>query len=174
MGKKADVGGAGAFNDLEAAKCAVAMEREGLSFYRAAAAAVRNPDLARVFEDMAVEEEKHLADFEDLAGEIGRARAATEEYWDDPGVGEYIHAVIAQKVFPKPGDAAGAAAGMSSAPDALRFALGAEKDTVLFYSLCADSARSADVRAVFTRLVAEERKHVALVGRWLKEAAGKK
>ncbi|HOX05926.1 MAG TPA: ferritin family protein [Planctomycetota bacterium] len=163
-------GAAGSFSDLEAAKAAAAMEREGLAFYQAAAKATKNPELVKVFEAMAAEEKKHLADFEDLAGELARAKAATEEYWDDPEVGEYIHAVIAQKVFPLPANAAGTVAGMASTVDALRFALGAEKDTVLFYSLCADSARGADVREIFNRLAREERKHIAMVGRWLKQA----
>jgi rubrerythrin len=172
MCAKAKLKEAESFSDLEAAKAAVAMEEEGLAFYRAAAAAVKNPELAGVFRDMAGQEAEHLAQFEDLAGEVSRARAAHEEYWDDAEVGEYIHAVIAQKVFPKPEKAAGAVAGMSSAADALRFALGAEKDTVLFYTLCADSAKRQDVRELFGRLAAVERKHVALVGRWLRNATG--
>ena len=169
MGAGKRTEGLGLFSDVEALKAAVAMEQEGLGFYRAAAAAVQSRELAGTFRKLAGEEQQHLAGFEDMLGELERSRAASEEYWDDPDVGEYIRAVVAEKVFPKPEGAAGAVAGMASAADALRFALGAEKDTVLFYQLCADSARAPDVRKIFHRLAAEERKHVALMGRWLRE-----
>jgi len=158
------------FSDLEALKLAVGMEEEGLAFYRAAAEAAADPELAAVFRDMAGEEEQHLATFEDIHGEL--ARAKSEAYWDDPEVDAYVRAVVSQKVFPKPEGAAGAAAGMASAADALRFALDAEKDTVLFYTLSAEAAKGAEVRKTFHQLVAEERRHVALVGRWLREAGG--
>ena len=160
----------GAFSDLEALKMSVGMEREGLAFYSAAAESVSDEQLAATFRTLAAEEKKHLVTFEDMAGEL--ARAKTEEYWDDPDVDAYVRAVVSQKVFPKPEGAAGAVAGMASVADALRFALGAEKDTVLFYSLCAESARGNEVRKAFYELVAEERKHVALLGRMLREAGG--
>jgi rubrerythrin len=158
-----------AFTDLEAVKLAEGMERDGLDFYRAADAAVEAGELKSTFAMLAGEELKHLATFEDMAGEL--ARSKTEEYWDQPDVDAYIRAVVCEKVFPRPDLAAGTAAGMSSAADALRFALQAEKDTVLFYSLCAEGARGQEVREAFGRLIAEERKHVALVGRLLREAA---
>ena len=161
---------AGAFSDLEAVKMAEGMEREGRAFYLAAAEAVGSDQLAGVFRTMADEEAEHLAIFADMAGQM--ARAKTEEYWDDPDVDEYIRAVVSQKVFPKPELAGGATAGMVTAADALRFALGAEKDTVLFYQLCADSAKDAGVRKTFFELVAEEKKHIVTVTRMLKEAGG--
>jgi len=160
----------GAFSDLEALKMAVGMEKEGLAFYEAAAGSVSDEGLAATFRTLAGEEQEHLATFEDMAGEL--ARHKTEEYWDDPEVDAYVRAVVSQKVFPKPELAAGAVAGMASAADALRFALLAEKDTVLFYSLCAESARGNEVRRAFYELVAEERKHIVLMARLLREAGG--
>lgn len=170
MSARPDAGEVAGFSDLEAVKAAVAMEREGLAFYRDAAAAAGNPELSGVFRQMAGEEQKHLARFEDMAGALAAARA--EEYWDDPDVSEYIRAVISPRAMLKPSEAPAAAAGMKVAADALHFALAAEKQTVLFYSTCADSARRAEVRKVFHELVAEERRHVALVGRWLRQAGG--
>lgn len=159
-----------AFSDLEAVKIAVGMEQEGLAFYSAAAEAVRARELKSTFEMLAGEERKHLAIFEDMAGEL--ARAKSEEYWDDPEVDAYVRAVTAAEVFPKPELAAGKVAGMAAASDALRFALQTEKDTVLFYALCAERARANEVRGTFYRLVAEERRHVALMGRLLGQALG--
>jgi len=146
------------------------MEKEGLDFYSAAEAAVDQEELKSTFRTLAGEESKHLEVFGDMAGEL--AGAKTEEYWDDPDVGSYIRAVVSQKIFPRPDLAAGTVSGMSGAADAFRFALQAEKDTVLFYDLCAEQARGAAVREVFHRLAKEERKHVALMGRLLKEAGG--
>ncbi len=146
------------------------MERGGKAFYQAAEAAVSGAELKSTFLMLAGEEDDHLKTFSDMAGEL--ARAKTEEYWDQPDVDAYIQAVVVQKIFPKPDLAGGATAGMSTVTDALRFALQCEKDTVLFYSLCADSARGNEVRAAFCKLVAEERKHVCLLARLLKEAEG--
>jgi rubrerythrin len=161
---------AGSFSDLEALKMAEGMEKEGLAFYSAAEAAVEGDELKSTFRTLADEESKHLKTFEDMAGELASAR--TEEYWDDPDVDSYIRAVVSQKVFPRPDLAAGSVSGMSGAADAFRFALQAEKDTVLFYNLCAESARAKEVRDAFYSLAREERKHVALMGRLLREAGG--
>jgi rubrerythrin len=157
----------GSFSDLEALKMAEGMEREGLAFYRAAADAVSDESLSSTFAMLADDEQHHLKTFEDLTGEL--ARGKTEEYWDDPDVDAYIQAVVAQKVFPRPELASASVAGMSTAADALRFGLQAEKDTVLYYSLCANSARGNEVREAFHRLVAEERKHVVLIAKLLNE-----
>ncbi len=156
----------GNFSDLEALKMAEGMEREGRAFYRAAEGAVSDEGLKSTFAMLADDEEQHLKTFEDMTGEM--ARSKTEEYWDEPDVGAYIQAVVAQKVFPKPELAPQSVEGMSAAADALRFALQAEKDTVLFYGLCADGARGNEVRKAFHRLVAEERKHVVLIAQLLK------
>lgn len=157
-----------AFSDLEALKMAEGMEREGKAFYQAAEAAAADAALKSTFAMLAGEEEKHLETFSDMAGEL--ARSKTEEYWDEPDVDAYVQAVVSQKVFPKPDLAAWTTAGMASVADALRFALQCEKDTVLFYSLCADSARGNEVRKAFSKLVAEEREHVCLLARLLREA----
>jgi rubrerythrin len=159
-----------AFSDLEALKMAQGMEKEGLAFYRNAEAAVASEQLKSTFSLLAGEEEDHLKTFEDIAGEL--ARSKTEEYWDEPDVDAYVRAVVSQTVFPRPELASGAVAGMAVAADALRFALQAEKDTVLYYSLCAEKAKAAQVREAFYKLVAEERKHVVLIGKLLKEASG--
>ncbi len=158
------------FSDLEAVKLAEGMEREGMDFYASAALAAGEGRLAHTFRMLEGEERKHLATFEDMAGEL--AKASTEEYWDDPDVDAYLRTVVSEKVFPEPEMAAGEIADMASAADALKFALQAEKDTVLYYSACADSARTSEVRKAFADLIAEERKHVALMGRLLKEAGG--
>jgi rubrerythrin len=158
------------FSDLEAVKLAEAMEREGLDFYESAAEAAGGGDLADTFRMLAGEERKHLATFEDMAGEL--AKASSEDYWDDPDVDAYVRAVVSRKVFPRPEMAPGTTSEMSSAADALRFALQAEKDTVLYYSACAEAAKRNEVRKAFYDLIAEERKHVALMGRLLKEAGG--
>jgi len=157
-----------AFSDIEAVKLAQGMEREGRDFYRAAEQAVEDSALKSTFAMLAGEEEKHLETFSDMAGEL--ARAKTEEYWDEPDVDAYIQALVSCKVFPKPDLAEGRAAGMSTVADALRFALQCEKDTVLYYSLCAESASGNEVRAIFCELVAEERKHVCLMAELLSKA----
>jgi rubrerythrin len=158
------------FSDLEAVKIALGMEKDGLAFYQAAAGASPPGELRSTFEMLADEERKHLAIFEDMAGEM--ARAKREDYWDDPDVEAYVHAVVGQKIFPRPDLAPQSAAGMSDAADALRFALQAEKDTVLYYTLCSQQARGNEVRSAFNRLTAEERRHVALMGRLLAKAKG--
>jgi hypothetical protein len=86
------------FSDLEAVKIALGMEKDGLAFYQAAAGASPPGELRSTFEMLADEERKHLAIFEDMAGEM--ARAKREEYWDDPDVEAYVHAVVGQKIFP--------------------------------------------------------------------------
>ena len=160
------------FSDVEAVKIATGLEKDGQAFYRAAARAARPEELRSTFEMLAGEEAKHLATFEDMAGELARARS--EDYWDDPDVDAYVRAVVDQKIFPRPELAPDSVARMPAAADALRFALQAEKDTVLYYSLCAQQARGNEVRTAFDRLVAEERRHVALMGRLLAQAGGRR
>jgi rubrerythrin len=158
------------FSDTEAVKLAQGMEREGLAFYRAAGRAAGHGQLADTFAMLEGEEEKHLNTFDNMAAEL--AAGKTEDYWDEPDIDAYIQAAISQKIFPRPELAPAQAKNMSGAGDALRFALQAEKDTVLFYTLCAERARGGSVRQVFCRLVTEEMRHVVLIGRLLRGAGG--
>jgi len=159
----------GKYSDVEALKMAEGMEREGIAFYQSASEAVTQQELADTFSMLKGEEVKHLQLFEDMSGQL--ARSKTEEYWDEPDVDAYIQAIVSKQVFPKPDLAAGTVAGMSTAADALRFALQAEKNTTLFYSLCAEKAKGAEVRKAFYDLVAEEKKHIVLVSRLLQQAS---
>ncbi len=158
------------FSDVEAAKIAVGLEKDGRAFYLAVANSALDSTTRGLLRQLADAEAKHQVRFEALEQRLVQGGAG---YWDDPDVTEYIRALVDTKVFPKEYDARTMAERLSNERAVFEFALQIEKDSVLFYGTAAQHAGDGNARSVFEAIRREEEKHVVWVSERLRQVAGR-
>lgn len=156
------------FSDVEAAKIAVALEKDGRAFYLAVAENALDSTTRRLLLHLAEAEAMHQARFEALEQKLLLGGGS---YWDDPDVTEYIRALVDTKVFPRHYDPRALAERLSNEKAVFEFALQIEKDSVLFYGAAAEHTGDASTRAVFGEIRKEEEKHVVWVSERLRKVA---
>ncbi len=144
------------WSDTEIVDIARQIEACGEAFYDAALSHLKDPKAKEVFAWLRDEERKHAATFEQLLQGVkladGQWRQA-EEYLG------YLHALVDNRVFPDAKAAAEAVSRLGDDAAAIRYAIGFEKDSILFFHELANMV-SAEDRPLLERLIAEERKHV--------------
>ena len=135
---------------------ALQIEKNGEAFYRAAARRVPEGEVRDVLEDLAVQEQHHYKTFQKLAGQAGPPPALSGPEWEE--YGEYVQTALENALFAGPDKALAAAEGIETAEEALRMALGFEKDTLLFFYDLREMVPERD-REVVDRIIREEKAH---------------
>ena len=155
-------------NDLEGLRIAMDIESRGYRFYQMAYDKFSDPKTKELFKTLRDEEEVHLQTFTKYFEEIEKTKEAhsTEYLFDDEYSG-YLTALAETHVFPKEKDAAQALSAIKTPVDALRLALQAEKDSVLFYGELVECSKFESAREVFGRLREEERHHTVAIAKRL-------
>jgi len=135
---------------------AIRIEKSGIAFYEAAKEKARSEEAKKVFEYLIGEEKKHLAAFQGLLKDIELV-PPPEQYegeWD-----AYLVAAAEEHVFSKDALAQEAMAGISGENDAIKFAIGFEKDSILLFYELANFVKGKN-KEVVDKLVAEEKEHL--------------
>jgi rubrerythrin len=147
------------FNDVEAAKIAVNMERNGLAFYTHAAARAKDPAVRKVFERLASDERDHIKVFEDLHERLLQ-EPRREGYFDDEEIDRYMRRLVESHVFSDEGTARRLLDDTDSDIAALGLAMRVERDVMLYYQEMLHFSASAAAREVFQTIIQEERRHL--------------
>ena len=153
------------FNDLEGLRIAIEMEKRGEDFYRRAAKVSRSAETVSLLNQLAADEVVHAGEFERLYNSALKCHeaAAEEDYNEETSA--YLRAVAADVVFSS-GLMALRRVGFESPEAVLEYAIGSEKDSILFYAELTECAKSAHCRRTFQEIARQERGHLArLVGR---------
>lgn len=157
-------------NDLEGLRMAMDIESRGQEFYTLAEKKFTDPAIKRLFHYLAAEEAIHLETFSSYFDELSAGKEAYEtEYLFDEAYSGYLTALADTHVFPPKEEADKVLAAIQTPADALRLALQAEKDSVLFYGELAACSRFEAAKLIFRRLKDEERGHTLTLTRRLKE-----
>ena len=93
----------------------------------------------------------------------------SDEQWDQ--FQEYTGALLNQRIFDKPDGALSKAASVQDEREALKAALGFEKETLQFYHGLRDVVRGADQQTV-DRIVGEEEQHIRRLSGMLSARSG--
>lgn len=142
-------------------------ERNGRTFYAAAAEAASDPEVQRIMRRLGEAEAEHEAAFRRMReaacppppeGEAGEA--APEAISDEQR--EYLRALLASRALPDLPAALRAVAEMTDDGAALDFAIAFEKDTILFMHHVQEMLPEAD-REAMARLIQQEHIHVRLL-----------
>jgi len=147
---------AGVFAGNEIVQMAIQTEEVGNAFYTAAAQAAKSPQVNELLQWLADQELAHKKAFEAMLQDTPSRRPA-EEFAGQKG--EYIQALLDSRVLPDPGAGTASLAQMSSDLQAIDFALGFEKDTILFLYEMRDIVPDSQTQRV-DALIAEEKSHV--------------
>jgi rubrerythrin len=152
------------FNEIEAAKIAQNMERDGIDFYTRAADKAETDPVRETFLKLVDDEKKHLKRFQELDERLQDNREQGRGYTDDPDLGAYIHRLLETQVFAEDGSVARLADQAESDIEALGTAMKAERDAIIFYEEMLKHIDSSDARDAFGAIVDEEREHLRILG----------
>lgn len=154
---------AGFFQAAEIAAAAVNIEQQGQAFYRQAAEASKNPDIQDFFLFFAEEEARHEQFFQQLKDRLGRielpAWSTSEEY------SAYLQALIDSHSIFSPQLQKGLAEATSE-NEAIRLAMGFEKDTILFFMEMKELVPQSEQKIV-QQCIEEEREHFRRLSKML-------
>jgi rubrerythrin len=154
---------AGFFQAAEIAAAAVNIEQQGQAFYRQAAEASKKPDIQDFFLFFAEEEARHEQFFQQLKDRLGRielpAWSTSEEY------SAYLQALIDSHSIFSPQLQKGLAEATSE-NEAIRLAMGFEKDTILFFMEMKELVPQSEQKIV-QQCIEEEREHFRRLSKML-------
>ena len=140
------------FTGREMLETAIEIERNGYTFYSELA---REGKAKFTFEYLAGQERQHESLFQAMLESLGQA-PALESYTGELAL--YIRTLASGRVFKSPQEARGMAQKLSPG-EAIRTAIGIEKDSILFYGEMRGLVRREDLSLV-NRIMDEERGHV--------------
>ncbi|MFC1926073.1 ferritin family protein, partial [Chloroflexota bacterium] len=135
---------------------AIGIERNGAAFYDSLAESNENVTARDVYKHLATIERNHIETFQNMLSHVGDYQPPetyTEEY------DLYLKALVDSSVFRNEQIAREMAQKVSSEAEALHIGLGAEKDSILFYSEMRGLVHQSD-RNVIDRIIEEEKTHL--------------
>ena len=144
------------FSGSELVNIAIGIEKSGIAFYQSLVKKEKDVMARGAYKYLAEMEEKHIKTFQSMldgAGEYKPPEMYTEEY------DLYLKALVDSAVFTDDKVAREMAEKAASSAEAIQIALGAEKDSILFYSEMRNLVRERD-RGVVDRIIEEEKSHL--------------
>lgn len=145
------------FTAAEALNMALRIEQNGETFYRTIARRTQEGEIRAVLEDLAVQEQRHYRTFQGLSSYVMEPPSLSGPEWEE--YIQYVQVALDQALFYGPDKALAAAEKIKDVKEALRMALGFEKDTLLFYYDLREMMRGAD-RELVSEVIREEKGHV--------------
>ena len=149
------------FNDLEAIKIAIDIERRGESFYSTAANKLDEHEVKELLMDLAQQEKEHQLTFEQLySNTISQRKEFDDTYLFEPEISAYLSAMVETSVFPSDDKLDEIMEEINNAEDVLRLGIQAEKDSILFYTEMVIYSKLIEAKEAFRKLLKEERAHL--------------
>lgn len=145
----------GAFRAAEMVEIAVQLEQNGQAFYQEAANRAEDPETKRLLEFLTQEERRHEVAFRQMLPEEKEHRPA-EQYPGEKSA--YIQALLEERLLPTE-EIVAKVVTLGSEAAVLDFALGFEKDTVLFYYEMRHMMGQAQ-KPIMDDILAQEKLHV--------------
>ncbi|MFW6000727.1 MAG: ferritin-like domain-containing protein [Bacillota bacterium] len=160
----------GQFNALEVMEMAKDIEKRGKMFYLKHAEASEDRDVRDLFKKLAADEEEHYQKLQNLTEEL-KEGADNADYLYDEEVSSYFNSLVEFTVFP-PLDSKESIEALNDINKALKLAVRAEKDAILFYrEMCANNSGKT-IEAV-ERLIKEKKENLQSLAKYIKEYGSK-
>lgn len=150
----------------DAIEMAMGIETSGETFYRAVAQKAKMEGVQALFEDLAVQEVSHYVTFKKLGETLRDRLMMSADEWDE--YQGYLEATVQSALFEGPDRALAAAEEVEDEKEALRMAMGFEKETLLFFYNLRDIVSQADAKTV-DKIIAEEKTHLRRLAGLLKQ-----
>ncbi len=147
------------FSMREAVEQAVQTERLGHDFYLEMAKMFGdNRQIKDLCETLARKELDHEKRFAEL---MGRVKDSGEEDWDE--VSKYLRAIVESEFFLGKGKSLPSLDRVKSVADAVRIAIGFEKETLLYFYAIRDVLKEKEV---VSQIIDEEKSHIVWLSRF--------
>ncbi len=152
------------FNADEVLQMALQIERNGAKFYRHAAERKTDPRTQETLLDLAAMEDRHYDTFAAMRAQL--PPEAQEETVFDPyqELPLYLRALADRRVFDVYQDPVAQLTGQESTAQMLEFALGIEKDSVVFYVGMKDLVPAEVGGPHIDAIIKEEMTHISIIG----------
>lgn len=144
------------FTAAEALNAALRIEQNGEAFYTAAAGKAKDPQVKGLLQELAGWERQHYKTFQELAEQVGEPPALAAPEWEE--YNQYLQATLDSALFSGPDKALALAEELENETQAMRMALGFEKDSLLFYYDLREIVPQAQ-REVVSDIIREEKSH---------------
>ena len=143
------------YNINEVLEMAVQTEKLGFKFYTSIAEKFkRNKGLVELFTKLASKEKVHEKTFTDLKSMVARSGAEPVE-WDE--VSNYMRAFVESEFFLGKGKSLPSMARIRTSKDAVKFALGFEKETLLYFM---ELRKIVKEKEIVDEVINEEKSHI--------------
>jgi len=136
---------------------AMQVEKNGESFYRTVASTTHSTEIRELFLDLAEQEVKHYATFSRLAASVGEKQWMTDDEWEQ--YLKYLRTTVQSTFFEGKDKSLAAAREVKDEKQALRTAIGFEKETLLFFYDLRDAVPAIH-RTLVNTIVNEEKSHI--------------
>lgn len=146
----------GAFFAKEIMDGAIRIEQNGLAFYRNLSEREDQEEIRGVFEYLAGEEERHIAEFKRLSGNL---QDPPDIVWERDDFSLYMENLSDDHVFKGDGSGEKRAREVKSPLEAVRLGIRFEKDTILFFNELKNLVRREE-NQVIERLIRWEKDHL--------------
>ena len=148
------------FNAGEVFKIALDIEENGHLFYKKAQEKTDDPDVKKVFEDLGLEELKHIERFKALMGQLPESSTQPTVWDPEDKIDQYLKMMADMHVFRKGDDVEAKLAQAQDTVSALKLAIQFEKDSIVFFSEMQAMADNEEGRTNIGQLVREEQEHL--------------
>jgi rubrerythrin len=147
------------FSLREVVEQAVQTEKLGNEFYQEMAKRFRdNPGMKELCETLALKELAHEKRFSELMGVV---KDDGEVDWEE--VSKYLRAIVESEFFLGKGKSLPSLDGVKTVADAVKLAIGFEKETLLYFYAIRDMIAGKDV---VSQIIDEEKSHIVWLSRF--------
>jgi rubrerythrin len=146
------------FSVREVIEQAIQTEKLGFAFYTEMARRFeKNEELKSLFETLALKEQKHEKTFSELKG---KTKGEGPEGWEEAA--QYLRAIVESEFFLGNNKSLPSLENIQTASEAVKFALGFEKEALLYYHSLRDAVKE---KGPIDEIIKEEKSHI----RWLSQ-----
>ncbi len=146
------------YSSNELLEMALKIEEDGEKFYDHLSKIFDDPKRKEFFSYLASQEKQHAKDFKKLSQ--GLVEDIDPTFWEEAS--KYVKSLVEDRIFPDADEMVERSKGMNLA-DILSFAIGIEKETVVFYEELYDLVREKKSKEILSKIVREEVGHVRLL-----------
>ncbi|MBW1698536.1 MAG: ferritin family protein [Deltaproteobacteria bacterium] len=155
------------FNAEEILQMAEQIERNGAKFYRTSAEGIEDPASRKMLLDLAAMEEKHEKTFAAMRAELSEKERVKTTFDPENEASLYLKALADSRVFveremPDLASFAQRSEGQKM-EEIIRFAIGAEKDSIVFYLGMRDTVSEAMGKKRVDDIIREEMSHIRML-----------
>ncbi|HHW70421.1 MAG TPA: ferritin family protein [Clostridiales bacterium] len=163
------------FNDIEALKVAIGIERRGERFYTLAADKIKekDEDAANMLKQLGREEKEHAKTFQKIYDSTFELKDDFDDtYLFEPEVAAYFDSMVKNLIFPSDEEQDKVLDTIEDVEDVLKFGIQAEKDSILFYTEMIIYSKYVEAKNAFREILKEEKKHLQDLTERLEEYRG--